>query len=137
MAGESMGALLKELITIRARQSADKKRRAELEQRLPELLQEQGVTSFKLDDGPKIYLKPDDIKVSAWPATKDDDEYHACLRSIGAGHLIKETPTVSNTALRAHVKTLIREGKAIPEAIGYSTSPSFAVSAGGWSPDNV
>lgn len=133
MAGESLPSMIRELATIRTRMKRDEVRRKALEQRLPELMVEQGQQSIKLDCGLSCHLKPNTVKVAkAWPAA-ETDEFHAALRSIGAGHIIKEEPSVNNASLRAVVLERMRNGEVIPDEIGYTTSLSFSLTPRDWS----
>lgn len=143
MAGESFPILIKELITLRERMKTDKVRREYLERRLPEMLEEQGMTGVKLEDGPQIYFGQNRLK--AWPKKLADDEsdseakerMYDTLRELDAGHLITKKETVSFNSLCAWVKQRLADGQPIPEEIDYRSDSTIQVRTNGWSPNDV
>ena len=143
MAGESIPALVREMMKAKAKWKRYEARYKELQRIIPEMMQQDGLTSVKTDFGPTVYLKPNAAKVRAFATPmpgEDKDETQARLRmaleSAGASHLIDAEPRVNHNSLSAWVKEELREGRPIPEDISYTTELAFGVRSNGWSPED-
>lgn len=115
MPGENPKTLAMEYVETVARHKRDGERLAELKKLLPEVMEEEGLESMRLKDGPTVYLSS---RLKAWPSG-DTEKMHEDLRHMGAGHLVKSKEAVNFNSLCGLVKERLQDGQAVPESIKY------------------